>query len=124
MSDYLEHYREAVLRHLKVYYEDRHRLPESDEDGNVEQPEWRGGNYNIADRLLSSLANVDTHHVIYVEDGRFTIEHPIGERLRGTLKDCEILKEIQWAEYQLDDGRYKAYEAHQSWELFPIEESK
>jgi len=135
MSEYLEHYRNAVKYHLMEIMKTREvhtrdgetviRTVVMDEDGNVQQPEWRGGSYNLMDQLLNSLAAVDTHHIVEFKEDSYTLAHPIGERLRGTLYTCEAQHYMEsLPERPVVPGKYRMYDAGEFWELFPYVESE
>jgi hypothetical protein len=46
--------------------------------------------YNIARAVLSALGADETRHKVLIQENTYTIEHPIRERLEGSLMDCEV----------------------------------
>lgn len=66
-----------------------------------------------------ALRDLDnTEHILVVREGRFTLQHPIIERLRGDLFECHMHKLLSDQKTAPHDGRY--YVSQDEWDGSPV----
>lgn len=68
---------------------------------------WRSHLDTVKD-LFTLLGADETKHKIKVDGNDYTIEHPIIERLDGSLFDCDFNETVKWWPSQLDEGYWWA----------------
>ena len=109
MTKYLDKYMQVALNHTQERWDST--------------ADWRKRTYGythegFAEGLLSSLCGQDNHHILYVEDDSFTLEHPLTEKLTGTLRGCKLHTDLTRLD-RMDPGVYHIYETPNAWEIFP-----
>lgn len=65
----------------------------------------------------------DGEHTVLFEETRFTVEHPLEERLEGSLMDCELHRALsQSVEPPEELGRYRVHWDGTNYTILPREQ--
>jgi len=67
----------------------------------------------VADHLAAALIakSGGPDHIVSIEGGKYTIQHPLGERFAGELFSCEMTTRVGWEMSDIadEDGRYRVW---------------
>lgn len=80
---------------------------------------------SAADEILGQS---ETHHILTTDQVRFTVWHPLRERLDDALMNCALYEHITVHGQRLEPGRYRVTErehsVHPVWDFTKLDEEK